>query len=128
MAKQNIKNTAGQNDQNHETEDQLIPLVGITQAQLDEWKAQYGEVSIVTVHIDDNESVTGYFKKPTRAVLANVVNLQYANKTYEAREFLVNNTFIGGDKKITTDFDCAQACQSKLWASVNFLKAEVTKY
>jgi len=101
---------------------------GTTQAQLDAWKTKYGEVHIVTVQLTDDKTITGYFKKPGRDILANCVNMSTEGKTFEAREFLANNTFIGGDSEIQTNFDAAVITQTKLWASLNFLKAEVRKY
>lgn len=101
---------------------------GITQAELDGWKEKYKEVSIVTVKLNANESLTGYFKKPTREILAYVTNLASDKQVFEAREFLATNTFIGGDKSILTNEDAAIAAQIKLWASFNFLQAEATKY
>jgi hypothetical protein len=114
-------------NENQEEKQQLL-FAGVTQEQLDEWKTKYGEVHIVTVHINDNESVTGYFKKADRNIMANCVNLVHDKKTYEAREFLLINTWIGGDKAITTKFDCAVVAQTKLWANMGFLTAEASKY
>jgi hypothetical protein len=112
----------------NEEKEEIILVAGVTQEQLDAWKAKFGEVHIITVKINENESVTGYFKKPGRDIMANCINLVHDKKTYEAREFLLNNTFIGGDKVITTNFDCAIAAQTKLWTNVNFLTAEASKY
>lgn len=101
---------------------------GITQAQLDAWKEKHGGVNVVKVHLSEAESVTGYFKKPTRDVIANCVNMATEGNVYEAREFLANNTFIGGDARVNTDFDVSISAQINLWKSLNFLKAEVQKY
>jgi len=101
---------------------------GVTQAQLNEWKEKYGEVSVVKVTVSATKELTGYFKKPTRDIMAYCINAANNEKVYEAREFLVTNTFIGGDKEITTDYDASLAAQISLWRSINFLKAEVTKY
>jgi len=114
-------------DNQEEKEPQLLHA-GVTQEELDGWKAKYGEVHIITVTVNEHESVTGYFKKPGRDIMANCVNLVHDKKTFEAREFLLNNTFIGGDKAITTVFDNAIAAQTKLWTQVNFRTAEGLKY
>jgi hypothetical protein len=127
MAKQENDNAAGMQDETQNTPEQVL-FAGVTQEQLDGWKAKYKEVHIITVKLDDDESVTGYFKKPGRDVMANCINLAQDKKIYEAREFLLINTFIGGDKKITTDFDISVTAQTKLWTSINFLTAEATKY
>lgn len=41
-----------------------VLFAGVTQEQLDEWKAKYKEVHIITVKLNEHESLTGYFKKP----------------------------------------------------------------
>jgi len=115
------------NDQDEKEAPKYL-CAGVTQEQLDDWKIKYGEVHIITVMVNENESVTGYFKKPNRDIMANCVNLVHDKKTFEAREFLLNNTFIGGDKAITTVFDNAIAAQTKLWTQVNFRIAEGLKY
>ena len=105
-----------------------VLFAGVTQEQLDEWKAKHKEVHIITVRVSEHETLTGYFKKPGRDVMANCINLAQDKKIFEAREFLLNNTFIGGDKQITTNFDYSVTAQTKLWTSINFLTAEATKY
>ena len=103
-------------------------LGGVTQEQLDEWKAKYGRVYIITVKLEDGDSLTGYFKKPIRDIMANCINLASDKKLWEAKEFLMLNTFIGGDSAIKKDYDAAFSAQTKLWAEQNFLIAEATKY
>jgi len=105
-----------------------VLFAGVSQEQLDEWKAKYKEVHIITVKLNEHETLTGYFKKPGRDVMANCVNMAQDKKVFEAREFLLLNTWIGGDKTITTNFDASITAQTKLWASINFLTAEATKY
>ena len=125
QVKKSLENSLGNNEQ--ETEKPILAN-GVTQEQLDAWKEKYKEVHIITVHLNEHESLTGYFKKPGRDIMANVVNLNQDKKVYEAREFLLLNTFIGGDKTITTNFDASITAQTKLWTALNFLTAEATKY
>ncbi len=101
---------------------------GVTQAQLDTWKEQYKEVHIVTVTVDDNTVLTGYFKKPNRPILANCVNLSSTGQLFEAKEFLWNNSKLGGDPQIFTNEDAAISGQNQLWKGFTFLKAEAVKY
>jgi hypothetical protein len=125
QVKKQLENSLGNDEQ------QLLqPILanGVTLEQLDAWKEKYKEIHIVTVHLNEHESLTGYFKKPGRDVMANVVNLNQDKKVYEAREFLLLNTFIGGDKAITTNYDASITAQTKLWTNLNFLTAEATKY
>ena len=105
-----------------------VLFAGVTQDELDAWKTKYKEVHIITIKLNEHESLTGYFKKPDRNIMANCINLASDKKQYEAREFLLNNTFIGGDKTITSNFDAAVSAAMKLWNSVNFLTAEATIY
>ncbi|MEJ7778446.1 MAG: hypothetical protein WKF68_02550 [Daejeonella sp.] len=101
---------------------------GISQGQLDVLKGKHLEIHIVTVHKTATEALTGYFKKPSRDVLANVINMSTEGKVFEAREFLANNTKVAGDDEILTNEDVAIAAQIQLWKSLDFLKAEVRKY
>ena len=101
---------------------------GVTLDELEAWKEKYKEVHIVTVKLNEHESLTGYFKKPDRNIMANCINLAQDKKNYEAREFLLNNTFIGGHKTITTNFDAAVSAATKLWGNINFLTAEAIVY
>lgn len=101
---------------------------GVTQDQLEAWKAKHKEVFIVSVKRNDGTVVTGYFKKAGRDVIANCVNMASTERIFEAREFLAKNTFLGGDPAIDTDEDVSIAVQVNLWKSLNFLQAEVQKY
>lgn len=125
QTKKNLSAALG--DEQVETPVQVL-FAGVTQDQLDEWKAKYKDVHIITVALSENESITGYFKKPERNVLSIVVNLAQDKKIYEAREFLLLNTFIGGDKTITTNMDASVPAQTQLWIQQNFRPAEGMKY
>jgi hypothetical protein len=114
--------------ENEITEAVVLLFSGVTQEQLDEWKVKYKEVHIIRIALNEHETLTGYFKKPDRNVLSIVVNLAQDKKIYEAREFLLINTFIGGDKTITTNMDASVPAQTKLWTQLNFLTAEGMKY
>jgi len=132
MASENkVKPVAGKNETTEnpaEIEKPQVLFEGVTQEELDEWKEKYKEVHIITVKVSDSESITGYFKKPDRNVMANVVNMANNGNMFGAREFLLNNTYIGGNKRITTDFDASIVAQTKLYAGLNFLTAEAVKY
>jgi hypothetical protein len=128
QVKKSLENAIGGDNQNEQEIPEVFLFAGVTQEQLDKWKADYKEVHIITVKVTDHESLTGYFKKPGRDIMANCINLVADKKLYEAREFLLNNTWIGGDKKITTDFNASVAAQTKLWSQLNFLTAEGKKY
>jgi hypothetical protein len=101
---------------------------GVTQTQLDAWKAKYGEVHIITVTVDKDDKSVGYYRKPDRHVLANVVNMMHLGQVFESREFLANNTWLGGDARQQNNDDVAIPAQVSLSAALNFLKAETAKY
>lgn len=100
----------------------------VDQKTLDAWKAKHKEVVIIDVTLNDKSKIRGYYKKPTRDVIANCVNDATAGQIFEAREFLANNTWLGGDSSFQTDEDVAMTAQIQLWKSLNFLKAEAVKY
>jgi len=100
----------------------------VTQTQLDAWKAKFGEVHIITVTVDKEDKAVGYYKKPDRHVLANVVNMMHLGQVFESREFLAQNTWLGGDARQQNNDDVAIPAQVSLSAALNFLKAETAKY
>lgn len=95
---------------------------------LEGWKKKYTQVIIIDVTLEDGTQSRGYYKKPDRNIIANCVNDASAGRVFEAREFLAQNTFIGGDGKHQTNDDVAIPAQVELWKSLNFLKAEAKKY
>ncbi|WP_443937094.1 hypothetical protein [Pedobacter sp. MW01-1-1] len=124
MAKQNEKNSVGEID--------LTPnpnhIGEVSQNVLDNWKQKYDEVTIIEVDLGNGKKSIGYYKKPTRAIVANCVNDATAGKHFEAREFLAQNTWLGGDGAQQTNDDIAIPAQTQLWASLNFYKAASRKF
>lgn len=98
------------------------------QSVIDGWRAKHGQVITIVVTLEDGTKCVGYYKKPTRDIIANCVNDASTGKVFEAREFLATNTWLGGDDRQTTNDDIAIPAQVELWKSLNFLKAEATKY
>lgn len=104
-------------------------LVGqVAENVLDGWKRKYGEVIIVEIELEDKTKSVGYYKKPTRDIIANCVNDATAGRVFEAREFLAQNTWLGGDNRHQTNDDVAIPAQIHLWQSLNFLKGVARKY
>lgn len=120
MAKQN-------QDELKEKLSEMLPGQ-VKQSVIDGWKNKYGQVITVTVTLEDGTQCVGYYKKPTRDIIANCVNDASAGKVFEAREFLAQNTWLGGDDRQQTNDDVAIPAQVELWKSLNFLKAEAVKY
>lgn len=114
--------------QTTETKEVAMLPGNVSQTQLDGWKAKYGEVHIITVKVDKEDTAVGYYKKPDRHVLANVINQQSIGQVFESREFLAQNTWLGGDARHQTNDDVSIPAQVELAKSVNFLAAEVRKY
>lgn len=107
----------------------VIMLPGnVSQTLLDSWKAKHSEVHIITVKVAKDDDAVGYYKKPDRHVLANVINMQSIGQVFESREFLAQNTWLGGDERHQTNDDVSMPAQVELAKSVNFLAAEVKKY
>ncbi|WP_442589195.1 hypothetical protein ACSBL2_24565 [Pedobacter sp. AW31-3R] len=112
---------------NKETTTEMI-AGEVDQRTLELWKAQHKQVIIIDVELEDKSKIRGYFKKPGRDIIANCVNDATAGQIFEAREFLANSTWLGGDTQFQTDEDVAITAQVQLWKSLNFLKAEAVKY
>jgi hypothetical protein len=127
--KQQKSKTMAKQDQ-EELKDKLGAMLPgeVKQSVIDGWKSKYGQVITVVVTLDDETKCVGYYKKPTRDIIANCVNDASTGKVFEAREFLANNTWLGGDDRHRTNDDVAIPAQVELWKSLNFLKAEATKY
>ena len=101
---------------------------GVAQNTLDGWKTKFKEIHIITITVDAKDKAVGYYKKPDRHVIANVVNMMSAGEVFEAREFLGNNTWLGGDARHQTNDDVSIPAQVQLARVLNFLKAESSKY
>jgi hypothetical protein len=101
---------------------------GVTRAQLAELKAKFGPLVRVAVQVTDNEQLVGWFKEPDKNIMSNVVNRTADKRVFEAREFLLNNTFVAGDKEITTNEKAAIVAGARLYGAIDFLEATVDKY
>ena len=110
--------------------DELNPnhIGEVKQTVLDNWKQKYGEVTVIEVDIANGKKSIGYYKKPDRNIIANCINDATAGRQFEAREFLANNTWLGGDAQQQTVDDIAIPAQTALWTSLNFYKAASRKY
>jgi len=76
----------------------------ITLQQLTAWKNKYGKLIKVEIENDEEETLFSYFRKPTMATRAAVLQ---ASKTDEFRalEVLFKNCYIGGDEEVSKDDD-----------------------
>lgn len=101
---------------------------GLTRAEVEQLKRQYGSVIRVAVQLNDNEQLVGWFKEPDKNVMSNVINRTADKRIFEAREFLLNNTFVAGDKAITTNEKAAIVAGARLYGSIDFLETTVDKF
>ncbi|CAM1361508.1 conserved hypothetical protein [Tenacibaculum litopenaei] len=76
----------------------------ITTAQLQTWKSKYGKLIKVSVDNDESEKCYAYFRKPTMATRAAVLQTSKADE-FKALEVLFKNCFLGGDQEIEMDDD-----------------------
>ena len=60
--------------------------------------------------------------------MSNVINRTADKRIFEAREFLLNNTFVAGDKAITTNEKAAIVAGARLYGSIDFLETTVDKF
>lgn len=119
---------AKQNQEQTKLNLEALLAAGIKEAEVEAWKKKHGDVVIITIHVAANDKALGVYAKPNRDVIANCVNQASAGQIFEAREFLAQNTWLGGDTRHQTNDDVAIPAQVELWKALNFLKAEVQKY
>jgi hypothetical protein len=86
---------------------------GITKAQANAWKAQYGEVKVIEVDADDNgkDVITGYFRKPDLTIMSFASAEE--NEVKKAK-VLFSNCWLGGDQRMVNDEIALWAAAQKL--------------
>lgn len=104
---------------------------GITQEQFDKWKADHGEVIVVTVEATDGPK-TAYYKpvsacaKP-RQVFAALAKKLSANDSVAAGQFLARSTELAADDAIKSDDLLAIAAEQVLLKNSNLPIATLEK-
>jgi hypothetical protein len=63
------------------------------------WKAQHKDVIEITVIDDDNTEVRCFHHNPDRNVIAQALTMVMNKKVVEAGEFVLMNTWLGGDER-----------------------------
>ncbi|GAA4271632.1 hypothetical protein U6A24_13685 [Aquimarina gracilis] len=76
----------------------------ITEAQLHTWKNKYGKLVKVEVENDEGETRFAYFRKPTMATRAAVLQTSKTDE-FKALEVLFKNCYLGGDEEVVQDDD-----------------------
>lgn len=74
---------------------------GVTQAQIDMWKAQHGSVSLVPLPLNDQGTsvVYAYVRKPNMTDLSAATAVEQTDSML-AGEILFDNCFLGGDPEV----------------------------
>lgn len=102
------------------------------EAQIQQWKAQGLKPYAVTVIGAEGEEITAYFKKADRNIIAYALTLTFNKKVLEAGEFIMKNSFLGGDERLNingagADDDAIVAAAIEVAGKVDILSASVKK-
>ncbi|WP_075341769.1 hypothetical protein [Tenacibaculum agarivorans] len=76
----------------------------ITESQLYAWKNKFGKLIKVEGENDEGEPRFAYFRKPTMATRAAVLQTSKADE-FKALEVLFKNCYLGGDEEVEQDDD-----------------------
>jgi hypothetical protein len=120
-----------------ETNDnQPVMLDGnITQAQLDQWKAKYGivhKIKVVVTKSDKDKPADiafGYIRdiNDDLELISSVLSMQSGGKIVEAKVFLLNNAWLGGDIRCTTVNKVMISSATQAATTVDILDGSVEK-
>jgi hypothetical protein len=99
---------------------------GITQAQLDKWKHQYGDISMIDVEYQ-RETYTCYIKKPDRNTVSFALSKQAADRPLESGEVILENCWLGGDQGIKDNDDIWMAAALRSRESWDLPQATIKK-
>ena len=102
-------------------------LGGITQAQMDAWKAEHGDVFKIEVKVSGNDLAVCYLRKMTRQEKTYAAQQLAKSDVYGVGDFILRNCRLGGDKRFDTNdqvFDSAVLVAGNLF---DFLPAELSE-
>jgi len=107
--------------ENEQTVTEKKELQGaVKQAQIDQWKALYGEVYSVT-----GDGKICYLKKPDRKIISYVSTL--TSNPIKASETMLNSCWLGGCEDFKTDDGLFFGLSQKIGALVQIKEAELAK-
>ncbi len=117
-----------------ETKDALLDG-GITQAQLNDWKTKHGVVHKISVTVKKGDKdhhpdiAHGYIRDVNEdlELMSNVLSIQSTNKVIEAKVFLLNNAWLGGDSRCTTITSVMISAATQAAKTVDILDGTVEK-
>lgn len=101
---------------------------GITEAQIKQWKARWGEVHQVEVPVDDTgrEKLTGYFKKPSLEIIS--ASARFAESDpIKSGTVLFENCWLGGDEALKTNDEARVSCMKVLGKLFRVREATIKK-
>jgi hypothetical protein len=93
----------------------------ITQAQIENWKKQHGDVYKYTA-----KEKSCFLKRPDRKILS-YANTVAGNDPMKFNEILLENCFIGGDEEIKTNDAYFMGVSSKLGELIQIEVGELEK-
>ena len=116
MTTKNTKNT---------TKPTLLPG-GVTQAQIDKWKSQHGEIKQIVIPLDDlgKNNAHGYVRKPDLDVIS-AANRFSDTDPLQAGQILFENCFLGGDPEISQNQEAKMSAMTAISQLFKIRKAEI---
>ena len=85
---------------------------GISEQQVESWKAKHHKVMIIEV-VDGEEQHVGYFRRPTLEVMSAVSKLGKTDEVKSA-EAMFDNCFLGGSHNLRQDAVLFMECTKRL--------------
>jgi hypothetical protein len=108
---------------------------GITQATFNDWKIKYGTVHKIAVVVNKGDKdhhpdiAYGYIRdvNDDLDLMSSVLSIQAGNKVLEAKVFLLNNAWLGGDIRCTTVNKVMISAATQASQTVDILDGSVEK-
>jgi hypothetical protein len=99
---------------------------GITDAQVKQWKSRWGEVTQITVKLDEGAIATGYFKKPDLDTISAASRFMDSDQV-RGGQIVFDNCWLGGDEIIKTNDEARFATILQVNRLFRILETEVKK-
>lgn len=108
---------------------------GITQAQFDQWKSKFGSIHKIKVVVSkagsgkEADVAYGYIRdiNDDLDLISSVLSMQGGGKIVEAKVFLLNNAWLGGDPRMTTVNKIMISAATQAATTVDILDGSVEK-
>lgn len=108
---------------------------GITQEKFNEWKTKYGtihKIKVIVAKADKGKPADiayGYIRdiNDDLDLISSVLSMQGAGKIVEAKVFLLNNAWLGGDPRCTTVNKVMISAATQAATTVDILDGSVEK-